>query len=86
MASLLSTLGFTCACLLACLLCGRVGRLSGTTILALSIRRREYFVPVGILLKAFLEVRDHEILERMLRGSFQGNAGLSWRLLYPIGC
>lgn len=41
----------------------------------MSIRRREYFIPVGILLKAFMDVRDHEIFERMLGGCLKGFSG-----------
>ncbi|CAL8465768.1 g5304 [Coccomyxa elongata] len=38
----------------------------GTASFAFTIGRAEYFVPVGVLLKCFLEVSDHEIFTRLL--------------------
>ena len=42
----------------------------GTAVFAITIRRAEYFIPAGILLKCFLEVSDKEIYEKLV-----GSAG-----------
>lgn len=38
----------------------------GTANFAFTMRRQEFFVPVGILLKCFLEVSDRELSEKLL--------------------
>lgn len=38
----------------------------GTANFAFTIGRAEYFVPVGVLLKCFLEVSDRELFARLL--------------------
>jgi DNA-directed RNA polymerase I subunit RPA2 len=38
----------------------------GTASFAFTIGRAEYFVPVGVLLKCFLEVSDRELFARLL--------------------
>jgi len=48
--------------------------MDGTAVFAITIRRAEYFIPAGILLKCFLEVSDKEIFEKLV-GSAQGQGG-----------
>lgn len=38
----------------------------GTASFAFTIARAEYFVPVGVLLKCFLEVSDRELYTRLI--------------------
>ena len=38
----------------------------GTANFAFTVRRQEFFVPVGILLKCFLEVSDRELSEKLM--------------------
>jgi len=38
----------------------------GTAVFAVTIRRAEYFIPAGILLKCFLEVSDEEIYNKLI--------------------
>jgi DNA-directed RNA polymerase I subunit RPA2 len=38
----------------------------GTARFAFTIGRAEYFVPVGVLLKCFVEVPDQELFSRLL--------------------
>jgi len=42
---------------------------------AITIRRAEYFIPVGLLLKALVETTDREIFERLGSGAPGGAAG-----------
>lgn len=46
----------------------------GTAVFAITIRRAEYFIPAGILLKCFMEISDKEIYDKLL-GSAAGGAG-----------
>lgn len=46
----------------------------GTAVFAITIRRAEYFIPAGILLKCFMEVSDKEIYDKLV-GSSSGGAG-----------
>jgi hypothetical protein len=39
----------------------------GTVNFALTIRRSEYFIPAGVLLKCFLEVSDRELFEKLVQ-------------------
>ena len=39
----------------------------GTVNFAFTIRRAEYFIPAGILLKCFLEVSDRELYEKLVQ-------------------
>ncbi|KAL4859361.1 DNA-directed RNA polymerase I subunit 2 [Chlorella vulgaris] len=48
----------------------------GSCVFALTIRRAEYFVPAGILLKCFLEVSDRELYDKLV-GSVAPNSGHS---------
>jgi DNA-directed RNA polymerase I subunit RPA2 len=41
----------------------------GSVVFAITIRRAEYFIPAGILLKCFLEASDKEIYERLVAGA-----------------
>lgn len=41
----------------------------GNVNFAFTIRRAEYFVPIGILLKCFLEVTDRELYEKLMAGA-----------------
>jgi len=45
----------------------------GTAVFALTIRRAEYFIPAGILLKCFLEVSDKEIYEKIVGSAAEGS-------------
>lgn len=49
----------------------------GTVVFAITIRRSEYFVPAGILLKCFLEVSDKELYAKLVGSAGQegGHAG-----------
>ena len=49
----------------------------GTAVFAITIRRAEYFIPAGILLKCFLEVSDKEIYDKLVGSAGQegGHAG-----------
>eukprot|EP00873_Tetraselmis_striata_P041965 jgi/Tetstr1/462229/TSEL_000628.t1 len=38
----------------------------GTVNFAFTVNRAEYFIPLGILLKCFLEVTDHEVYEKIM--------------------
>lgn len=38
----------------------------GTAVFAITIRRAEYFIPAGILLKCFLEVSDKELYDKLV--------------------
>jgi DNA-directed RNA polymerase I subunit RPA2 len=38
----------------------------GTAVFAVTIRRAEYFIPAGVLLKCFLEVSDKEIYQKLV--------------------
>ena len=46
----------------------------GTAVFAVTIRRAEYFIPAGILLKCFLEVSDKEIYAKLV-GSAPSEGG-----------
>jgi len=39
----------------------------GTVNFALTIRRSEYFIPAGVLLKCFLEVSDKELYDKLVQ-------------------
>lgn len=45
----------------------------GTAVFAITIRRAEYFIPAGILLKCFMEVSDRELYDKLV-GSATGDA------------
>lgn len=44
----------------------------GTAVFAITIRRAEYFIPAGILLKCFMEVSDREIYEKLVKSAGGG--------------
>ncbi|KAL0055264.1 hypothetical protein WJX82_009622 [Trebouxia sp. C0006] len=49
----------------------------GTANFAFTVRRQEFFVPVGILLKCFLEVSDRELSEKLMACCAEGEADVS---------
>ncbi|KIY91282.1 DNA-directed RNA polymerase I subunit A2, partial [Monoraphidium neglectum] len=46
----------------------------GTVNFALTMRRAEYFIPAGILLKCFLELSDRELYDKLIAGGAPGTA------------
>lgn len=46
----------------------------GTAVFAITIRRAEYFIPAGVLLKCFMEISDKEIYDKLV-GSASGGVG-----------
>eukprot|EP00201_Polytomella_parva_P019467 CAMPEP_0175041304 /NCGR_PEP_ID=MMETSP0052_2-20121109/1831_1 /TAXON_ID=51329 ORGANISM="Polytomella parva, Strain SAG 63-3" /NCGR_SAMPLE_ID=MMETSP0052_2 /ASSEMBLY_ACC=CAM_ASM_000194 /LENGTH=1341 /DNA_ID=CAMNT_0016303785 /DNA_START=27 /DNA_END=4052 /DNA_ORIENTATION=+ len=48
----------------------------GTVNFAFTMRRAEYFIPAGVLLKCFLEVSDRELYEKIVSAGAQDNTGL----------
>lgn len=62
-----------CACLARCVRTDETSATvrchyltDGTANFAFTVRRQEFFVPVGVLLKCFLEVSDRELSEKLL--------------------
>lgn len=43
----------------------------GTVNFAFTVRRAEYFIPAGILLKCFLEVTDKELFRKLVGSASQ---------------
>lgn len=43
----------------------------GTVNFAFTVRRSEYFIPAGILLKCFLEVTDKELFRKLVGSAAQ---------------
>ena len=41
----------------------------GTVNFAFTIRRSEYFIPAGVLLKCFMEVSDKELYEKLVKSA-----------------
>jgi len=51
----------------------------GTVNFAFTVRRSEYFIPAGILLKCFLETTDKEIFRKLVGSASQVHALLPTR-------
>lgn len=47
-------------------------RLAGCVNFALTMRRAEYFIPAGVLLKCFLETTDRELFDRLVASAPRG--------------
>ena len=45
----------------------------GTVNFAFTMRRAEYFIPAGVLLKCFLETSDRELYDRLMAGAPPGS-------------
>lgn len=45
----------------------------GTVVFAITIRRAEYFIPAGILLKCFMELSDKEIYDKLVNSTTPGS-------------
>lgn len=50
---------------------------NGTANFAFTLRRQEYFVPIGILLKAFVQISDRELSEKLMAGVPEGENDLA---------
>lgn len=45
---------------------------------AFTMRKAEYFIPVGVLLKCFVEMSDKEMYQKVISGAMPGTAHFSW--------